>query len=501
MSGPKPEWFISRGAGVYTALIPADELPRSIQLKGVPRVMAVDEVVGMAFVAETRSARQCFSLDGGPSAARASPSLASTTASARLPHTSEEPSQRVVVGKGKAPEREDMSQESERSAIAIASASRTPTAVIPARSTLNPVTHPVDSFLVQRPLPPSGQEPDETKKVYCSYWIRHGDCDYMQQGCKYKHEMPGSLEEMKPLGFRRWPKWRGEDQVANGSRGRSGASREVRIEKRSRFFGPDASQARIAPIREGTALDASSKMVDYKGFNEPHPRIIEYGSTDLLHPRTEATTAIATAGPARQPATRSTSNTITSRVDHGRSSRGDEVALPKKRNGGLTLIDLSDAEEEESDKHLSAATRTAERGTSSKVKKRTSHLPSLSISSYSSDSEGTHGPHTPQKAATMAPSAASKVPGVFVPRGESSHMHQDRFRRYQQSRPAPSSARGSSSSSPGQMLVNGPAKPRNGTGDQMEKRAIVDESAGGVANPRTARGLNASIHASPALSD
>lgn len=59
----KPRWFISRGAGVYTALIPVDELPLSVSLQGVPSTMTVDQVGGMTFIAETGSASQRFVLD------------------------------------------------------------------------------------------------------------------------------------------------------------------------------------------------------------------------------------------------------------------------------------------------------------------------------------------------------------------------------------------------------------------------------------------------------
>jgi hypothetical protein len=48
-------------------------------------------------------------------------------------------------------------------------------------------------------LEPSG-------KVYCTYWIRHGECDYIQQGCLYKHEMPDEAT-CAIIGFRVVPQW------------------------------------------------------------------------------------------------------------------------------------------------------------------------------------------------------------------------------------------------------------------------------------------------------
>ena len=45
------------------------------------------------------------------------------------------------------------------------------------------------------------------KKLYCMYWIRNGECDYTQTGCKYKHEMPVDEETLRNLGLREIPSW------------------------------------------------------------------------------------------------------------------------------------------------------------------------------------------------------------------------------------------------------------------------------------------------------
>jgi hypothetical protein len=56
-------------------------------------------------------------------------------------------------------------------------------------------------------LPPSGILPDPKKKEYCSYWLRTGECDFIAQGCLYKHEMP-DREKLRQLGFTRgYPLW------------------------------------------------------------------------------------------------------------------------------------------------------------------------------------------------------------------------------------------------------------------------------------------------------
>ncbi|KAI5309119.1 hypothetical protein KEM55_004019 [Ascosphaera atra] len=45
------------------------------------------------------------------------------------------------------------------------------------------------------------------KKEFCSHWIRTGECDFMQQGCKFKHMMPTDPVTLGKLGLRDIPRW------------------------------------------------------------------------------------------------------------------------------------------------------------------------------------------------------------------------------------------------------------------------------------------------------
>ncbi|KEF62991.1 uncharacterized protein A1O9_00966 [Exophiala aquamarina CBS 119918] len=45
------------------------------------------------------------------------------------------------------------------------------------------------------------------KKVYCTHWMKTGECSFVQTGCKYKHEMPLDLDELKRLGHNEIPQW------------------------------------------------------------------------------------------------------------------------------------------------------------------------------------------------------------------------------------------------------------------------------------------------------
>lgn len=69
-----------------------------------------------------------------------------------------------------------------------------------------------------RAPPPSGIEPDPSKKIYCTHWIWTGECAYTVQGCKYKHEMP-PVEKLRELGCKNGvPRWY-KEKMAIQSRG------------------------------------------------------------------------------------------------------------------------------------------------------------------------------------------------------------------------------------------------------------------------------------------
>jgi hypothetical protein len=48
----RPTFFMSRGNGVFTPLIPADELPTDMVIVGVPKIMGFGETTGMTSVGE-----------------------------------------------------------------------------------------------------------------------------------------------------------------------------------------------------------------------------------------------------------------------------------------------------------------------------------------------------------------------------------------------------------------------------------------------------------------
>ena len=78
------------------------------------------------------------------------------------------------------------------------------------------------------------------KKEYCMYWIRRGECDYMQSGCRYKHEMPVDEETRQRIGLREIPGWFKESPdyeqfLFEGNRSATGTSTGVGSRKRDLF--------------------------------------------------------------------------------------------------------------------------------------------------------------------------------------------------------------------------------------------------------------------------
>ena len=52
------------------------------------------------------------------------------------------------------------------------------------------------------------------KKKFCTYWIRTGNCDYVQEGCIYLHVIPDEETRLR-IGIRDMPRWAREDFPAS----------------------------------------------------------------------------------------------------------------------------------------------------------------------------------------------------------------------------------------------------------------------------------------------
>ena len=229
---PRLSFFISRNNGNIVPLIPADELPYSVRLSGVQRSMRMENTCGMQHVGNLPFTGQYFRLE-----AETLQHTINTNASNHKSNGSIAAKQILAPDDMIRRNTEDSSSlptaslpAADQAALRQLPVSTTATTwrrqgeVISAASTTAQAT--IDAILASEPRPvrgirtsPEGPQtpssssrngghntPDSGDKVYCTHWIRHGECDYIQQGCRYKHEMPNKAT-LQSIGFRTVPRW------------------------------------------------------------------------------------------------------------------------------------------------------------------------------------------------------------------------------------------------------------------------------------------------------
>ncbi|KAI5247306.1 hypothetical protein E4T43_02293 [Aureobasidium subglaciale] len=194
MMAPGFKFFIERDNGSLIPLLPVDELPDEVRLVGVPLSLTDSQAraQGMVYLGHQPSTRDKFVLAGTikdsvtPSSItmKYTPQLDVAPCNHYVPQVHMQP---VTV----------------------------PTHV--SVSSYRPPNPPKSKPLYnERPLPPSGIEPDQRKKVYCTYWIQNqGQCAYMQQGCMYRHEMPEDKKTLNSIGLKSVPLWWRQQQARN----------------------------------------------------------------------------------------------------------------------------------------------------------------------------------------------------------------------------------------------------------------------------------------------
>ena len=229
---PRLAFFISRNNGNIVPLIPADELPYSVRLSGVQRSMRMENTCGMQHVGNLPFTGQYFRLES------------ETLQQAINTNANHHKSNSIISAKQfLAPDamiRQNTGDSTPSSATSLPAADQTAVRQLPtstaattwrrqgdavsAASTSAQAT--IDAILASEPrpvrsihTPPGGPSmpsslshnggtntPESNDKVYCTHWIRHGECDYIQQGCRYKHEMPYRAT-LQSIGFRTVPRW------------------------------------------------------------------------------------------------------------------------------------------------------------------------------------------------------------------------------------------------------------------------------------------------------
>lgn len=235
---PRLTYFITRNNGLPVPLIPADELPHNIKLQNVPRVLSPQETYGLQYVGCAPFSGAIFQLERESSApmqrsnsqppndslhvrAQSGSNVKQYLSAETIAHkTLSTPG----VGGPVLPKRPISAADAAKSWRRPNSTTPPPRVMTPTKdlSTTDTTQAVIDAILRSeagaetaerlnyRPKdstpPPSGRIPDQEKKEYCTYWILHGDCAYVQQGCRYKHEMPDKAK-LSEIGIKNVPRW------------------------------------------------------------------------------------------------------------------------------------------------------------------------------------------------------------------------------------------------------------------------------------------------------
>ncbi|KAG9675456.1 hypothetical protein KCU99_g8691, partial [Aureobasidium melanogenum] len=234
---PKLKFFIERNDGSLVPLVPVDELPDDVRLIGVPLSLSAFQANDMLFLGHDSSVGRKFSHAGAMSIKETvAPSLAA------MKYT---PQPEV------APHNHHVNQHMHTQPLPPPASAFVPTPKPLGLSKSKPLCN-------EHPLPPSGIEPDPSKKIYCTYWIQNGQCGFTQQGCMYKHEIPEDKETLESIGLKSVPAWWRKEQARKKSKAkrteRNGSISEWEVVERhqtgnSAVQSDDSVRVRIPPSR------------------------------------------------------------------------------------------------------------------------------------------------------------------------------------------------------------------------------------------------------------
>ena len=204
----RPQLFVTRQNGTMVPLVAVDELPSTMSVRGVPRTLSPHDISGMTGVGTFNSRHRQYVVDGLNRRHQAPPisgdrSLmgSSFAMPAKLPLKND-----LMWGMNCAPvfpvpPKAYGIQEQHPSNPKMPLANMWPSSPEPLAATGEsdlPPFHNMDELPIGRAT---------GIKEYCSYWLRHGECDYAQQGCLYRHEMPLDRPTLEKLGLRDIPRW------------------------------------------------------------------------------------------------------------------------------------------------------------------------------------------------------------------------------------------------------------------------------------------------------
>ncbi|KAK2753066.1 hypothetical protein FQN55_005026 [Onygenales sp. PD_40] len=203
----QPQYYGKRPDGTFTALVPVDELPPTVSIRGVPRIFPDTSTRNMRALGSIGFRNDFYTIDvaeAGVYAANHDGIIRGT----------------MTIGQDGIVHRQ-----------AIQGTSWSPASdernIVVWRNEVNGTGQETGKYNAgpRQPRGPKHDPRTPPKKEYCSYWIRRGECDYQQQGkdpllqifpyrntdntvgCLFKHEMPQDPAILEKLGLRDIPRW------------------------------------------------------------------------------------------------------------------------------------------------------------------------------------------------------------------------------------------------------------------------------------------------------
>ena len=521
---PRLSFFISRNNGNIVPLIPADELPYSVRLSGVQRSMRMENTCGMQHVGNLPFTGHYFRLESETlhhaidrNASHHKSNISITAKPFLAPDAMIR--QKAVDGNllpSSAPTA-DQAVAHQHPASTTATTWRrqgesSPSAMSTAQATIDAILastpRPVRSILAPQggtQIPSSssrnggGNTPESGDKVYCTHWIRHGECDYIQQGCRYKHEMPNKAT-LASIGFRTVPRWWQEKvavQLGHSAIPIVGAGLKPSewMKTKPGFSGSGESSIGNDSSDSDSDSDESEVSSD-KGKDKEEKENVPNSSADTVKViyRTLATRPMM-----EQPAKISTLTPAKKAITETPSTLGSPVLMPNLGNTSIRKPSLASSDLIE----FSPAESTCE--TFATFHSACIYFPTTAAretnqeAAVSGATVTAPAPASPkiEKTQTPVPSSTSSPPRkVFVPAGESEEYHIAHARRQ-------NAAVSSSTEVPAVKFTLGGGKVKEavGTKPTRQERQKAKHSSTTKKRPTLAnfspsgKGLMASVHA------
>ncbi|KGO64127.1 Zinc finger, CCCH-type [Penicillium italicum] len=286
----RPQFFCTRPDGSLTPLVAVDELPSNVTIRGVSRALSAGETQGMTSCGLAVQRSEPWSVDG-------------VTQSSEL-EAGKEPLPdmhslllQIITNK-------NVPEPMRASAQAILFQGIDSPRGLAGQGTPANGLSPVAPTFYAKNSQMGNKHASSSKKEFCSYWIRHGECDYSQQGCLYKHEMPTEYHMIEKLGLRDIPRWYREKHNVRS------------------FLNPNRTQLAIAPQQPMQALPSPVSPTNESCASKV--------STIHANPKLNKSPPQFIKSPPRGPANRGNHNGF---VNHNQHRGGGRSGAPNGHNG------------------------------------------------------------------------------------------------------------------------------------------------------------------------